>query len=147
MANASERAALTRGAASTKEIGMAREPIATGAAPAALGPYSQGIAAGGLVFASGQIALDPATGRLIEGDVRAQTRRVMENLRAVLEAAGTSLDQVVKTTVFLAHLSDFAAMNEVYAEYFTSAPPARSTVPVAELPRGALIEIEAMALR
>ncbi len=126
---------------------MAREQIATGAAPAAIGPYSQGIAAGGLVFASGQIPLDPITGQIIEGDIRAQTRRVLDNLQAILEAAGTSLDQVVKTTVFLAHFSDFAAMNEVYAEYFTSAPPARSTVPVAELPRGALIEIEAVALR
>ncbi len=126
---------------------MEREQIATGAAPAALGPYSQGIAAAGLVFASGQIALDPATGQLIEGDIRDQTRRVLENLQAVLQAAGSSLDQVVKTTVFLAHLSDFAAMNEVYAGYFTSAPPARSTVPVVELPRGALIEIEAIALR
>lgn len=126
---------------------MAREQISTAAAPAAIGPYSQGIAAGGFVFASGQIALDPATGQLIEGDIRAQTRRVLDNLRAVLETAGSSLDQVVKTTVFLAHLSDFAAMNEVYAGYFTGAPPARSTVPVAELPRGALIEIEAVALR
>jgi 2-iminobutanoate/2-iminopropanoate deaminase len=126
---------------------MAREQISTAAAPAAIGPYSQGIAAGGFVFASGQIALDPATGQLVAGDVRAQTRRVLDNLRAVLETAGSSLDQVVKTTVFLAHLSDFAAMNEVYAAYFAGAPPARSTVPVAELPPGALIEIEAVALR
>ncbi|HEY7781006.1 MAG TPA: RidA family protein [Ktedonobacterales bacterium] len=126
---------------------MSRDQIATTAAPAAIGPYSQGIAAGNFVFASGQIALDPATGQLIDGDVRAQTQRVFANLRAVLEAAGTSLDQVVKSTVFLAHLSDFAAMNEVYATYFTGTPPARSTVPVAELPRGALIEIEVIALR
>jgi 2-iminobutanoate/2-iminopropanoate deaminase len=126
---------------------MVREQISTAAAPTALGPYSQGIAAGGFVFASGQIALDPATGQLVEGDIRAQTRRALDNVRAVLEAAGSSLDKVVKTTVFLAHLSDFAAMNEAYASYFTGAPPARSTVPVAELPRGALVEIEAVALR
>ncbi len=124
-----------------------REPILTTAAPAAIGPYSQAIAAGGFVFASGQIALDPQTGQLIDGDIRAQTRQVLDNLKAVLETGGSSLGQVVKTTVFLAHLSDFTAMNEVYAQSFPAAPPARSTVPVAELPRGALVEIEAVALR
>jgi 2-iminobutanoate/2-iminopropanoate deaminase len=126
---------------------MVREPISTTAAPAAIGPYSQAIATGGFIFASGQIALDPQTGQLVGGDIRAQTRRALENLQAVLNAGGSSLDQVVKTTVFLAHLSDFGAMNEVYAQYFPGAPPARSTVPVPELPRGALVEIEAVALR
>jgi 2-iminobutanoate/2-iminopropanoate deaminase len=126
---------------------MPREQIATSAAPAAIGPYSQAIAAGSLVFASGQIALHPSSGQITGGDVREQTRQVLDNVKAVLAAAGSSLDQVVKTTVFLAHMADFAAMNEVYAEYFTQAPPARSTVGVAELPRGALVEIEVVALR
>jgi 2-iminobutanoate/2-iminopropanoate deaminase len=126
---------------------MDREQIATDAAPGAIGPYSQAIAAGNLVFASGQIALDPKSGQLAQGDVRDQTRQVLRNVRAVLEAAGSSLDQVVKSTVFLTQMADFAAMNEVYAESFTSAPPARSTVAVAELPRGARVEIEVVALR
>lgn len=126
---------------------MPREQIATSAAPAAIGPYSQAIAAGTLVFASGQIALHPSSGQMSDGDVREQTRQVLENVKAVLAAAGSSLDQVVKTTVFLAHMSDFASMNEVYAEYFTQAPPARSTIGVAELPRSALVEIEVVALR
>ena len=126
---------------------MPREQIATSSAPAAIGPYSQAIAAGNLVFASGQIALDPASGQLLQGDVREQTRRVLENLKAVLSAAGSSLEQVVKTTVFLTRMADFAAMNEVYAEYFSQTPPARSTIAVAELPRGAQVEIEAVALR
>lgn len=126
---------------------MPRDQIATTAAPAAIGPYSQAIATGDFIFASGQIALDPATGQLIDGDIRAQTSRVLDNLSAVLQTAGSSLEQVVKSTVFLAHLSDFATMNEVYATYFPGTPPARSTVPVSELPRGALIEIEVIALR
>lgn len=126
---------------------MPREQIATSSAPAAIGPYSQAIASGNLVFASGQIALDPASGQLVQGDVREQTRRVLENLNAVLSAAGSSLEQVVKTTVFLTRMADFAAMNEVYAEYFSQSPPARSTIAVAELPRGAQVEIEAVALR
>jgi 2-iminobutanoate/2-iminopropanoate deaminase len=126
---------------------MPREPVSTTAAPAAIGPYSQAIAAGPLVFASGQVALDPASGQLTGGDVREQTRRALENLKAVLAAGGSSLDQAVKTTVFLTRMADFAAMNEVYAEYFPGTPPARSTIAVAELPRGALVEIEVVALR
>ncbi len=125
---------------------MQREQVKTEHAPAAIGPYSQAIKAGGMIFAAGQIPLDPATGQMITGDVQAQTERVLENLRAVLTAAGASFDTVVKTTVFLKHMSDFAAMNEVYARYFTSAAPARSTVAVADLPRGALVEIECIAL-
>jgi 2-iminobutanoate/2-iminopropanoate deaminase len=125
---------------------MQREQIKTEHAPAAIGPYSQAIKAGGLVFAAGQIPLDPATGQMVSGDVQAQTERVLENIRAVLAAAGTSLEAVVKTTVFLKSMDDFAAMNEVYARYFTGAAPARSTVAVADLPRGALVEIECIAL-
>jgi 2-iminobutanoate/2-iminopropanoate deaminase len=126
---------------------MARERIQTSGAPAAIGPYSQAIASGTLVFASGQIALDPASGQLVEGDVRAQTRQALHNLSAVLEAAGSSPSQVVKTTVFLVAMADFTAMNEVYGEFFASDPPARSTIAVAELPRNARVEIEAVALR
>lgn len=126
---------------------MERTRISTTGAPAAIGPYSQAIASGQLVFASGQIALDPATGQLVEGDVRAQTRRALENLSAVLQAAGSSLAQVVKTTVFLTTMGNFTAMNEVYGEFFAGDPPARSTVAVAELPRNALVEVEAVALR
>ncbi len=126
---------------------MQRERITTPHAPAAIGPYSQAIAYGELVFASGQIALDPQTGQLSEGDVRAQTRQALENLSAVLQQAGTSLAQVAKTTVFLTTMGNFAAMNEIYGEYFSGEPPARSTVAVAELPRAALVEIEAIAIR
>lgn len=124
-----------------------RERIATPAAPGAIGPYSQAIASGNLVFASGQIALDPASGQLVQGDVQAQTQRALENLSAVLQAAGSSLGQVVKTTVFLTSMANFAAMNEIYGQYFTDEPPARSTIAVAELPRNALVEVEAIALR
>ncbi len=124
-----------------------RMRISTTDAPAAIGPYSQAITAGELVFCSGQIPLDPESGALVDGDVRAQTRRALENLQAVLMAAGASLDTVVKTTVFLVSMSDFAAMNEVYADFFTEEPPARSTIAVAELPRGARVEVEAIALR
>ncbi len=127
-----------------------RTRISTNDAPAAIGPYSQAIAAGELVFCSGQIPLDPATGALVDGDVRAQTRQALENLRAVLTAAGSSLDAVVKTTVFLVTMDDFAVMNEVYADFFAgegNEPPARSTIAVAELPRGARVEVEATALR
>lgn len=125
---------------------MQREQVKTEHAPAAIGPYSQAIKAGGMVFAAGQIPLDPATGQMVSGDVQAQTERVLENVRAVLAAAGTSFEAVVKTTVFLKSMGDFAAMNEVYARYFTGAAPARSTVAVADLPRGALVEIECIAL-
>lgn len=115
-------------------------------APRAIGPYSQAIRAGNLLFCSGQIPLDPKTGEMIgSGDVRAQARRVMENLKAVLEAAGASFAKVVKTTIYLADLGDFGAVNEIYGGYFSSAPPARATVQVAGLPRGAMVEIDAIA--
>jgi 2-iminobutanoate/2-iminopropanoate deaminase len=123
-----------------------REVIATNDGPKAIGPYSQAIKANGLVFLSGQIALDPATQQLISGDVAAQTERVLQNLAGILKAAGSSLPQVVKTTVFLQNMSDFAAMNEVYGRYFTEAPPARSTVEVARLPKDVLVEIDVVAL-
>lgn len=126
---------------------MTRTKIATTSAPAALGPYSQAIALDGMVFASGQIALDPASGQLVEGDVQAQTHRALQNLTAVLEASGSSLANVVKTTVFLTSMSNFTAMNEVYATYFGDEPPARSTIAVVELPKGAQVEIEAIAVR
>jgi 2-iminobutanoate/2-iminopropanoate deaminase len=125
---------------------MKREIIATDRAPAAVGPYSQAVRAGGFVFTAGQIPLDPATGRLVEGGIEAQTRQVLTNLSAVLQAAGTSLADVTKTTVFLTDMGDFKAMNGVYAEFFPAAPPARSTVQVAALPLGARIEIEAVAI-
>ena len=123
-----------------------REVIATNDGPKAIGPYSQAIKANGLVFLSGQIALDPATQQLLSGDVAAQTERVLQNLAGILKAAGSSLPQVVKTTVFLKNMSDFAAMNEVYGRYFTEAPPARSTVEVARLPKDVLVEIDVVAL-
>lgn len=123
-----------------------RTVVATDKASAAVGPYSQAIRAGGLVFTAGQIAMDPATGRLVGGDIQAQTRRVLLNLQAVLEAAGTTLANVVKITVFLKDMGDFAAMNAVYAEFFAERPPARSAVQVAALPLGADIEIEAVAV-
>ena len=123
------------------------EEVRTGAAPAPVGPYSQAIAHAGLLFASGQIPLDPATGRLVEGDVEAQTRRVLANLAAVLEAGGSSFARVVRTTIYLVDLSVFARVNAVYAEHFTADPkPARSTVQVAALPLGALVEIDAVAI-
>ncbi len=121
--------------------------VATDQAPAAIGPYSQAVVAGPYVFCSGQIPLDPATGELVGGGIEAATRRVLGNLRAVLEAAGTGLERVVKTTVFLTDFTHFAAMNAVYTEFFPGQPPARSTVGVAALPRGVAIEIEAIALR
>jgi 2-iminobutanoate/2-iminopropanoate deaminase len=126
---------------------MQRDCISTTDAPGAIGPYSQAVATGNFVFCSGQVPLEPASGALVDGDVRAQTRRALENLSGVLNAAGSSLAQVVKTTVFLVAMSDFAAMNEVYAEFFPGDPPARSTIAVAELPKGARVEIEAIALR
>jgi 2-iminobutanoate/2-iminopropanoate deaminase len=118
--------------------------ITTEHAPKAIGPYSQGIRAGMFIFTAGQVAIDPATGKLVEGDIRAQTRQVLNNLDAILQAAGASLGQVVKTTVFLADMNDFQAMNGVYATFFTVNPPARSTVQVTRLPLGALVEIEAV---
>lgn len=119
--------------------------IATEKAPRAIGPYSQAVAYNGLLYLSGQIPLDPATGQLIEGDIAAQTERVLENLKAVLEAAGSSLGRVLKTTVYLKDLGEFAKMNEVYGRYFPENPPARATVEVARLPREARVEIEAVA--
>ena len=122
-----------------------KQIIQTEGAPKAIGPYSQAIKAGGFVFASGQIPLDPATGQFVSGGISEQTRQVMKNLTAVLEAAGSGLDQVVKTTVFLADMEEFAAMNEVYATFFPSEPPARATVQAARLPRDAKVEIEVIA--
>ena len=123
-----------------------REPVQTENAPAAIGPYSQAIKAGGFVFVSGQIPLDPKTGELVAGGIGEQTERVFKNLAAVLEASGSSLDQVVKTTVFLADMKEFAVMNDVYGRFFSSAPPARATVAAAGLPRDVRVEIEAVAL-
>lgn len=125
---------------------MIREAVATHAAPAAVGPYSQAIQTGELVFASGQIGLDPSSGKLREG-LEAQTRQVLANLRAVLEAADLTLDDVVKTTIFLVDIGQFATVNGIYGEAFSSPPPARSTVQVSALPLGALVEIEAIAVR
>jgi 2-iminobutanoate/2-iminopropanoate deaminase len=124
-----------------------RQIIATEAAPQAIGPYSQAVVVGDFVFASGQIPLDPKTGAFVEGGVVEQTEQVLRNLAEVLKAAGTSLDGVVKTTVFLADMNDFAAMNEVYGRYFSNEPPARSTVQAARLPRDARVEIDAIAIR
>jgi len=123
-----------------------REVISTPDAPKAIGPYSQAIKAGGFVFTSGQVALDPATGQVIEGDVAAQTERVMKNLAAILQAAGTGMEKVVRCGVFLKSMNDFTAMNEVYGRYFTAAPPARSTVEVTRLPKDVLVEIDVIAL-
>jgi len=123
------------------------EIVATTGAPAAIGPYAQAVISGDLVFTSGQIALDPVTGALVEGDAAVQTRRVLANLRAVLHKSGCGMDDVLKTTVFLVDIDDFAAMNAVYAEAFGRTRPARSTVAVAALPRGARVEIEVLARR
>ena len=123
-----------------------REVIRTQDAPQALGPYSQAIRANGLVFVSGQVAIDPATQQLIEGDIAAQTDRVLKNVSAILKAAGTGLEKVVRSTVFLKNIGDFVAMNEVYGKFFTAAPPARSTVEVARLPKDMLVEIDVIAL-
>jgi 2-iminobutanoate/2-iminopropanoate deaminase len=122
--------------------------ISTPNAPAAIGPYSQGIDCGTFVVTSGQIPIDPATGNIVDGDITAQTRRSLENVKAILESNGMTMDNVVKTTVFLAHMSDFAAMNAVYAEYFTEGQyPARSAVEVGALPKGALVEIETICYK
>ena len=123
-----------------------KQTIKTEDAPGAIGPYSQAIVAGGFVFLSGQIPLDPATGQFVEGGIAEQTEQVLRNLSKVLEAAGTSLARVVKTTVFLADMGDFAAMNEVYGRFFVENPPARSTVEAARLPRDARVEIDLIAL-
>jgi 2-iminobutanoate/2-iminopropanoate deaminase len=122
-----------------------REPLSTPNAPAAIGPYSQAIRAGDFLFVSGQIPLDPATGTLIQGDIAEQTHRVLRNLAAILEAAGASFHHVVKTTVYLADMSEFAAMNEVYGTYFPAPAPARATVQAARLPRDVRVEIELIA--
>ena len=124
---------------------MQREVIRTDKAPKAIGPYEQALKLGGWVITSGQIPLDPRTGTLVEGDITAQTRQVLENLRAVLEAAGSCMTRVVKTTVYMTNLGEFQKMNEVYAEYFPQDKPVRSTVGVAALPRGSLVEIDVMA--
>jgi len=123
-----------------------REIISTKDAPQAIGPYSQAIKANGFIFTSGQIAIDPATQQVVTGDVAAQTDRVLRNLSEILEAAGSGLGKVVRATVFLKNMNDFAAMNGVYGKYFSSAPPARSTVEVARLPKDVLVEIDVIAL-
>jgi 2-iminobutanoate/2-iminopropanoate deaminase len=123
-----------------------REVVSTNRAPQAIGPYSQAIRANGFIFTAGQIALDPATGQVAEGDVARQTTRVLENLKGIVEAAGSSLDRTVKATVYLKDMSDFAAMNEVYMRYFPSDPPARSTVEASRLPRDVRIEIDLIVL-
>jgi 2-iminobutanoate/2-iminopropanoate deaminase len=123
-----------------------REVVSTKDAPQAIGPYSQAIKANGFVFTSGQIAIDPATQQVVAGDVAAQTERVLRNLSEILEAGGSGLGKVVRCTVFLKNMNDFAAMNAVYGKYFSSAPPARSTVEVARLPKDVLVEIDVIAL-
>ncbi len=123
-----------------------KEKVSTSKAPAAIGPYSQAIRIGNFVYTSGQIPLDPATGELVEGDIKAQTRQVLTNVKAILEAAGTSLANVVKTTVFLKNMADFAAMNEVYAEFFSEPFPARSAIGVVALPKDVAVEIETVAV-
>ena len=123
-----------------------KDIIQTDSAPSAIGPYSQAIKAGGFLFASGQIPIDPKSGMFVSGGIAEQTEQVLKNLSAVLEAAGSGLDRVVKTTVFLADMDEFGAMNEVYGKYFSSRPPARATVEAARLPRDARVEIEAIAL-
>lgn len=125
---------------------MERQAIHTDNAPKAIGPYSQAIRAGNFIFCSGQLGIDPSTGNLVNGGVEAETRRALQNLSAVLQAAGTSLEHVVKTTVFLLDMNDFAKMNAVYAEFFPTNPPARSTIQVARLPRDGHVEIEVIAL-
>ena len=125
---------------------MSKEIVHTKRAPEAVGPYSQAIKESGIVFCSGQVALDPASGELLEGSVADQTRRAMDNLKAVLEAAGSDFDKVLKVTAYLTDMNDFVEFNGVYAEYFTDAPPARATVGVAALPKGARVEVECVAI-
>ena len=123
-----------------------REVISTPDAPKAIGPYSQGVRANGLVFTAGQVAFDPKTQQIVDGDISAQTERVMQNLSAILTAAGCGMQDVIRSTVFLKNMDDFAAMNAVYAKYFSAAPPARSTVEVSRLPKNALVEIDMIAV-
>jgi 2-iminobutanoate/2-iminopropanoate deaminase len=123
-----------------------KEIVTTDRGPKAIGPYSQAVKANGFIFVSGQIALDPATHQLIQGDIQQQTERVMENLKGIVMAAGSSMEKVVRTTVFLADMNEFAAMNEIYGKYFPAAPPARATVQVARLPRDVRVEIDVVAL-
>ena len=122
-----------------------RQAVSSESAPKAIGPYSQGIRAGSLLFVSGQIPLDPATGALVPGDIAAQTHRVLANLKAILEAGGASLDSVVRATVYLADMNDFGAMNEVYGTYFSNPAPARATIQAARLPKDARVEIDVIA--
>ena len=125
---------------------MSKEIIQTDQAPAAIGPYSQAVKKNGLVFVSGQIAINPATGELVEGDIQTQTRQVLKNVQAVLAAAGAALDDVVKATVFITNMDDFPLVNEVYSEFFQKQPPARACVEVSRLPKSVQVEIEAIAV-
>lgn len=131
--------------ASDSSASSARTVVATDRAPAAIGPYSQAIRCANLVYTSGQIALDPERGELVEGGIQAETRQAMANLKAVLEAAGTDLDHVLKTTIYLIDMGDFATVNEIYGQSFPKEPPARATVAVRQLPKGALVEVDAVA--
>lgn len=126
---------------------MSMKSIHTNQAPAAIGPYSQAIEANGMIFASGQIPIDPATGQFVEGGIQEQTRQALTNARSILQAAGTDMENVIKTTVYLSDIHNFAAMNEVYAQFFTEPFPARSAVAVKDLPKGALVEIEVLAIK
>lgn len=126
---------------------MRMKSIHTNQAPAAIGPYSQAIEANGMIFASGQIPIDPATGQFVEGGIQEQTRQALTNARNILQAAGTDMENVIKTTVYLSDIHNFAAMNEVYAQFFTEPFPARSAVAVKDLPKGALVEIEVLAIK
>ena len=134
------------GRARSSRLPEVRQAVATPSAPAAIGPYSQAIRAGSLLFVSGQVPIDPATGQIVDGDIAAQTHRVFRNISEILKAGGASFDHVVRTTVFLADMNDFGAMNEVYAGYFTSPAPARATVQVSRLPKDARIEIDVIAV-
>jgi 2-iminobutanoate/2-iminopropanoate deaminase len=146
VAKAVEDLIFSRASALIRSGGFMREVVSTKDAPQAIGPYSQAIKANGFVLTSGQIAIDPATQQVVSGDVGAQTDRVLRNLSEILEAAGSGLGKVVRCTVFLKNMDDFAAMNQVYGKYFSSAPPARSTVEVARLPKDVLVEIDVIAL-
>lgn len=128
------------------EVYILRKVVSTDGAPAAIGPYSQGIAAGQFLFVSGQTPLDPKTGKLVEGGIREQTARALDNIAAILETAGTRMDNVVKVTVYLEDMNDFDAMNEVYASYFSSEPPSRCAIEVSRLPKDAKVEIDAIAI-